>query len=125
MAAQPYTTQDEDTSLSLSGLWHTWNGKVTITCELLALLAMSPFILMEAATFSAYDLKGWANVWNLLDILTYVLQVRLSLVCVYDVYGVCVWRGPASSPMCCRCVSRVCLCVRAYVCGGGEGGRLH
>ena len=36
---------------------------------------MAPFVVIEASTLAAYGAAGWADVWNLLDIATYVFQV--------------------------------------------------
>jgi hypothetical protein len=39
--------QDEDSSLSLVQLLATTSGMVTVVCEVVALVAMLPFLLME------------------------------------------------------------------------------
>ncbi len=59
---------------ALAGLLATSSGRLTVGLEMLALLAMLPFLLIEACTIQAYG-WGWFNAWNLLDALTYVFQV--------------------------------------------------
>lgn len=70
--------QDEDTALSLEELLSTPRGRLTVLCDLLCLLGMLPFVFIEAATVSAYGVKGWATTWNLLDAATYINQARCS-----------------------------------------------
>jgi hypothetical protein len=43
------------------------------------MLNMLPFIVIEGATVAAYGVRGWASVWNLLDVATYALQVSAVL----------------------------------------------
>lgn len=71
--------QDEDTSLSLSELWDSGSwGRITVALELMALAAMLPFLYIELATLTAYGI-GWINMWNTLDMLTYVTQVAITV----------------------------------------------
>jgi hypothetical protein len=71
----PPSSQDEDTSLSLWQLLATRAGKVSVSMDVLCLLGMAPFVVIEWATLRAYGLHGWASAWNILDVATYVLQV--------------------------------------------------
>lgn len=38
-------------------------------------VGMAPFLLLELGTIPAYGVAGWMDVWNGLDLLTYLLQV--------------------------------------------------
>ncbi|PSC73953.1 WD-40 repeat [Micractinium conductrix] len=72
--------QDEDTQMSLRQLLATPRGRATVACDVLALLAMAPFVLIEFSTVGAYGLCGWAsNVWNINDVVTYVLQIAIAV----------------------------------------------
>ncbi len=88
--------QDEDVHMSLMELWGTNTGKATLICEALAVLAMTPFVIIELSTMAAYDLWGWINLWNALDIATYALQVGGCICCQRNVHAlVCRWVGHA------------------------------
>jgi len=65
--------QDEDPHLPLRELLYTPSGIVTVVAELLALLAMLPFVVIELGSLKAY-LGGWLSLWNMLDVITYTLQ---------------------------------------------------
>lgn len=65
--------QDEDNSAVLKDLLHTTRGRVTIAAEVVSLLAMVPFLVMDAGTFWKYDMH--IKFWNLLEAATYILQV--------------------------------------------------
>lgn len=56
----------------------TPRGQATIALEIIALLAMLPFLYIEAATIIEYG-KTWLNAQNIIDALTYVNQVRRNL----------------------------------------------
>ncbi|KAL4524322.1 hypothetical protein Ndes2526B_g00336 [Nannochloris sp. 'desiccata'] len=71
--------QDEDLTLSLTGLLATPRGAFSVGFEVLALLAMAPFIVLEQGTLAAYGVAGWLSVWNSLDIATYAIQISLSV----------------------------------------------
>lgn len=71
--------QDEDLTLSLTGLMASPRGALTVGFELLALVAMAPFIVLEQGTLAAYGLAGWVSIWNNLDMATYAIQVSLSI----------------------------------------------
>lgn len=43
--------------------------------NILSLIAMTPFLAIEGATIKAYGFWGWFSAWNILDLLTYALQV--------------------------------------------------
>ena len=71
--------QDEDLSLSLSELLQSSRGRFTVGSEIVALVAMTPFLLLEAGTIVAY---GWAWVRdpsNSLDLATYALQTVITI----------------------------------------------
>jgi hypothetical protein len=85
-----------------------------VALEVLALLAMSPFLLIEACTIQAYG-WGWLNAWNMLDALTYVFQVGGAAACARPrltgrngtaLTGACTWRGWA----CCMWLAQPALC---------------
>eukprot|EP00887_Chlorella_sp_A99_P000537 scaffold17.g537.t1 len=65
--------KDEDADLSLTELWATRRGKLTIVMDATALLGMAPFLFIEGATIAAYG-RGWISLWNATDCLTYALQ---------------------------------------------------
>jgi hypothetical protein len=69
--------QDEPASASLAEVASTPRGQATIALEIIALLAMLPFLYIEAATIIEYG-KTWLNAQNIIDALTYVNQVRLN-----------------------------------------------
>jgi len=71
--------QDEDLTLSLTELFATPRGALTVGLEVLALLAMMPFIVLEQGTLAAYGVAGWLSVWNGLDIATYAIQISVSV----------------------------------------------
>ncbi|GBF92276.1 flagellar associated protein [Raphidocelis subcapitata] len=71
--------QDEDESLSLRQLLATASGRLCVGSELVSLAAMAPFLLIEWSTLAAYS-AGWLDVWNLLDIGTYALQISIAVV---------------------------------------------
>lgn len=66
--------QDEDISLTLPELLGTTGGIGTLIAEVVALATMAPFIVIEMGSLQAYA-GGWLSLWNLLDVLTYSLQV--------------------------------------------------
>lgn len=67
--------QDEDASLSLSQLLQTTRGRITVACDVISLVAMAPFVAIEVSTVAAYGVRGWATYWNILDMITYFLQI--------------------------------------------------
>ncbi|KAH7624970.1 hypothetical protein Ndes2526B_g00345 [Nannochloris sp. 'desiccata'] len=69
--------QDEESSLSLRELLQTPRGRLTVACDFLSLIGMTPFVLIEISTIAAYGIKGWATAWNILDTLTYFLQISI------------------------------------------------
>lgn len=50
--------QDEDLGSSLHDLLRTARGRVTVAAEIMALVGMAPFLLLEVGTISAYGF-GW------------------------------------------------------------------
>ncbi|KAI3431610.1 hypothetical protein D9Q98_004659 [Chlorella vulgaris] len=71
--------QDEDPKASLAEVVSTRRGLATVVAELVALLSMVPFLVLEAGTLSAYKFRGWFNVWNGLDAITYALQISIAV----------------------------------------------
>lgn len=71
--------QDEDLELSLGKLLQTRRGVATVVSEFIAVAAMTPFLMLEQGTFRAYGWRGWLNVWNGIDILTYGLQITVTI----------------------------------------------
>jgi hypothetical protein len=61
--------------MSLPQLLQTWRGIATLVAEVLALASMTPFVIIELGSLQAYA-GGWLSLWNLLDVVTYSLQVR-------------------------------------------------
>ncbi|EFN52792.1 expressed protein [Chlorella variabilis] len=70
--------QDEDPDASLAQVLETGRGRATVAAELVALLSMVPFMMLEVGTISAYKL-GWLNIWNGLDVCTYLLQITIAI----------------------------------------------
>lgn len=60
--------------MTLPQLLGTGRGIATLVAEAAALAAMSPFLLIELGSLQAYA-GGWLSLWNLLDVVTYSLQV--------------------------------------------------
>lgn len=63
--------------MSLPELLMTGRGIATFVAEIIALACMAPFIIIELGSLQAYA-GGWLSLWNLLDVLTYSLQVNAS-----------------------------------------------
>lgn len=70
--------QDEDLSLSLRQLLASPRGRATVAAELLALVGMAPFLLLELGTLPAYGV-GWVDLWNALDASTYFIQIAITV----------------------------------------------
>ncbi|PRW33106.1 transient receptor potential channel [Chlorella sorokiniana] len=71
--------QDEDTHASLHQLLSSARGRLTVACNILALVGMAPFLVIEVSTMKAYGLWNWATVWNVNDLATYIIQYGWSL----------------------------------------------
>eukprot|EP00878_Enallax_costatus_P003598 GHUV01003812.1.p1 GENE.GHUV01003812.1~~GHUV01003812.1.p1 ORF type:complete len:573 (+),score=199.32 GHUV01003812.1:368-2086(+) len=82
--------QDEDISLSLPQLLTYPSGIVTVVCEILALVAMAPFVIIELGSMQAYA-GGWLSLWNALDVFTYSLQVAISVMHLGRLYLASGW----------------------------------
>lgn len=78
--------QDEDASLNFVDVWHTRNGKTAVLGNILALVGMSPFVLIEHSTVVAYGWWAWATVWNVLDSATYLLQAYIIICHTYRIH---------------------------------------
>jgi hypothetical protein len=74
-----WAIQDENYDDSLPELLSKGRGKLSVCLEVLALVVMAPFIWIEARTLSAYGIWQWANLWNVLDSCTYVLQILITV----------------------------------------------
>lgn len=48
--------------------------------NILSLVAMTPFLGIEAATLTSYGFWGWLNAWNILDVATYAIQIYIGVV---------------------------------------------
>ena len=70
--------QDEDLSLPLSVLVRTPRGRITVAAEIIALAAMSPFLLLEAGTIGVYGWSWIRDRTNMFDVLTYSLQIAIA-----------------------------------------------
>ena len=57
-----------------------------MVAEGIALLGMAPFLWIEACTLKEYGIAGWASVWNVMDVIMYINQVRCAghTACVLD-----------------------------------------
>ena len=65
--------------MGYSDVWHdSFKGKMKIILNLMSLMFMSPFVLIELNTMLDYGLN-WFSMWNLLDIVTYSIQ---AITCV-------------------------------------------
>ncbi|GAB4819760.1 hypothetical protein N2152v2_006806 [Parachlorella kessleri] len=73
--------EDENLSLSLKELLRTPRGKLELAAHALALVGMTPFLLLEMGTIPAYGIFGWLDAWNVLDICTYTIQFIGSSIC--------------------------------------------
>jgi hypothetical protein len=76
----------------LQELVRSWLGVSTIAAEVIALVGMAPHLLVEIYSIKTYK-WSWFSAWNMVDILTYVNQVRMRKIlkplhrvpaCVYD-----------------------------------------
>lgn len=67
--------QDEDVDASLAEIAQSPLGQATIALEVIALVAMLPFLYTEVATFIEYG-RSWLNLQNLIDAATYINQAR-------------------------------------------------
>lgn len=62
--------------MTLAQLVETKRGIVTVATEAFALAGMMPFIYIEICTVLEYGPRRWFNIWNLMDLATYFLQVH-------------------------------------------------
>ena len=60
-------------------------GFLIVASEVVALLAMTPFVYLEVCTVIEFGPSRWLGVWNTADVLTYTLQVSYLLPCAADV----------------------------------------
>jgi len=72
--------QNEDLSLGYGDIWeNSFTGKAKIILNLLSVVFMSPFLLIEGNTMLDYGFN-WFSMWNLLDIVTYTIQFITCIV---------------------------------------------
>ena len=71
--------QDEDASLSFRELLQTRRGQITIVSNILSLVGMFPFVIIEISTLSAYGIYAWGTAYNLLDTTTYIFQILITV----------------------------------------------
>jgi hypothetical protein len=76
--------QDEDTTANLAELFSTREGCVTVVADVVALVGMVPFLIIEGATLYAYG-TGWFSAWNALDIAMYSAQVRARIFIIHEI----------------------------------------
>jgi hypothetical protein len=69
-----HAKQDDDLSLTLAELLSTGRGKAELALLALALVGMAPFVVLEVGTLLAYG-WGWLDGTNVIDFLTYSIQV--------------------------------------------------
>jgi hypothetical protein len=87
-------------------------GFLCVLSSVLSLVSMAAFLYMELCTIAAYG-WGWLRAWNVLDMASYILQVRAcACACVHVCMSVCV------------CLS-VCVCVCVCVARLGQQQTLH
>jgi uncharacterized membrane protein YgcG len=98
--------QDEDLTLRFTQLLITPRGLATVALELVALVGMAPLAALEPATLKAYGWKGWFNVWNGLDLTTYILQVAITVMHITRTGLVSPWLSVAAAMQC------ICLLFR-------------
>lgn len=53
-------------------------GFLVVASEVVALLAMTPFVYLEVCTVIEFGPSRWLGAWNVADVLTYILQVVLG-----------------------------------------------
>ncbi|WIA09485.1 hypothetical protein OEZ85_008886 [Tetradesmus obliquus] len=73
--------QQEDWTMTFWQLMADRNGFAATVFSLLTLLPMAPFLYMELCTIAAYGF-GWVGMWNIMDLVSYVLQI---VICVLHV----------------------------------------
>lgn len=98
--------QDENLTLSFTQLLITPRGLAAVALELLALIGMAPLAALEPATLKAYGWKGWFNIWNGLDLTTYILQVAITVMHITRTGLVSPWLSIAAAMQC------ICLLFR-------------
>lgn len=71
--------QDEDLSLPLSDLLTTARGRLTVVAEIISLLAMAPFLMLESGSIAVYGWSWLRDPTNALDTCTYLLQIAIAI----------------------------------------------
>lgn len=70
-----YQLQEEDLSKNLVELLESPYGFAILASEAIALLAMAPFVYLEVCTVIEFGPSRWLSTWNLINMITYILQV--------------------------------------------------
>lgn len=73
--------QEEDLSKSLLELLESPYGFAILASEAVALLAMVPFVYLEVCTVIDFGPSRWLSTWNLINLITYILQVYTVRTC--------------------------------------------
>ncbi|KAL0035205.1 hypothetical protein WJX79_005983 [Trebouxia sp. C0005] len=78
--------QEEDLSKSLLELLESPYGFAILASEAVALLAMVPFVYLEVCTVIDFGPSRWLSTWNLINLITYILQVAIDVMHVGRLY---------------------------------------
>ncbi|KAL4440087.1 hypothetical protein ABPG75_003088 [Micractinium tetrahymenae] len=105
--------QDEDLSLSLRQLLASSRGRLTVAAELLALVGMAPFLLLELGTLPAYGV-GWVDMWNALDTSTYFIQIAITVMHLGRWWTKSEWLTTALAAQCILLVFRLQWFTQAF-----------
>jgi len=76
-----YYLQEEDLSKNLLELLESPYGFAILASEAVALLAMTPFVYLEICTVIEFGPSRWLSTWNLINMITYILQVFALRTC--------------------------------------------
>ncbi|KAA6418224.1 MAG: WD-40 repeat [Trebouxia sp. A1-2] len=77
---------EEDLSKSLLELLESPYGFAILASEAVALLAMVPFVYLEVCTVIDFGPSRWLSTWNLINLITYILQVAIDVMHVGRLY---------------------------------------
>lgn len=107
-----WCSQDEDATASLADVAATVRGQATIALEIIALVAMLPFVYIEVATIVEYG-KSWIITQNIIDALTYINQVHAAI-------ALCRTVPRVSRMSTARCDAQICSALTSI----SEPGRI-
>lgn len=71
--------QEEDLSRDLIELLYSPYGFTIVASEVVALLAMAPFVYLEICSVIDFGPSRWLSIRNLIDVITYGLQVMIDV----------------------------------------------